>query len=512
MHNRSPFTLALCLISLVLPDARAGADDLLSQLSFKNSGIVRRDMQFEYKLQDCYYVELDNAWSNPWGSPFGKPIGGGSYPYLYRVDSAAGAKRLVPPPIGMRSAVPLGGLGAGTVELRADGSFHDWNIFNNSPGGGNKIQFDGAFLGLRVKSSDGKARAWALCTHPPQKLPAISEIEYSGAFPVSRLRFRDPDLPIKASLYAYSTLKIRDARASAAPAVIFTLVLTNPTAKPVEAALLFNLPNHIRGVVSAKNGLHIDRPGTEPTSGSMVVRCGDDSACSFAAGNDVPQIWKAFATDGRLGGLSASENARYGAIATNISLGPNETRSFDLVLAWHFPNRPHAGRRVGNYYTKLYRDADAVADTTMARLADIQRAVLQWQQLCFDNSLPAWLQDAMPNSVAMLAKTGIWLEDGRWRQWESFSCPTVDPMHIEFYRSLPYALLFPELEESILRGFASTRRSDGCITEHLGLAGRPMGDGDTRILGDCASTFILDTYKHYLWNGGRRCSIIFGPP
>ena len=33
-----------------------------------------------------------------------------------------------PPALGIRSAVPLGGLGAGSFELRGDGTFHEWTI------------------------------------------------------------------------------------------------------------------------------------------------------------------------------------------------------------------------------------------------------------------------------------------------------------------------------------------------------------------------------------------------
>ena len=48
----------------------------------------------------------------------------GASPYLYaRRDGT-----LEQPPLGMRSAVPLGGFGNGSVELRADGSFADWLI------------------------------------------------------------------------------------------------------------------------------------------------------------------------------------------------------------------------------------------------------------------------------------------------------------------------------------------------------------------------------------------------
>lgn len=44
------------------------------------------------------------------------------------------------PPSGMRSAVPLGGVSCGAVELRGDGSMHEWTIMNQSPGGSAKVR------------------------------------------------------------------------------------------------------------------------------------------------------------------------------------------------------------------------------------------------------------------------------------------------------------------------------------------------------------------------------------
>ena len=49
------------------------------------------------------------------------------------------------------------------------------------------------------------------------------------------------------------------------------------------------------------------------------------------------------------------------------------------------------------------------------------------QSLHFNNSLlPPWLQDGLVNSVSALYKTGMWLADARYRQFESFSCPQVN--------------------------------------------------------------------------------------
>ena len=164
----------------------------------------------------------------------------------------------------------------------------------------------------------------------------------------------------------------------------------------------------------------------------------------------------------------------------------------------------HAGQRVGNYYTKLYRGAADVAERVLSRLAENRQSILEWQRLCFDNSLPEWLQDALLNSVATMAKTGMWIEDGRWRQWESFSCSALEPVHIHFYRSLPYMLFFPQLSQSQFRGFASIQKPDGFINEDLGNSGRPIDNSQARDMGDCTSTFILGVYNHYLWTADRR--------
>jgi uncharacterized protein (DUF608 family) len=102
-----------------------------------------------------------------------------------------------------------------------------------------------------------------------------------------------------------------------------------------------------------------------------------------------------------------------------------------------------------------------------------------------------------------MAKTGMWFADGRWRQWESFSCPGVDPIHIHFYRVLPYAWWFKELRRSQMRGFQSQQREDGYIEENLvrgtDVLDKPIG----RNIGDACTTFILEAYQDYLWTGER---------
>lgn len=93
------------------------------------------------------------------------------------------------PPSGMRSAVPLGGLGTGSFELRADGTIHEWTIENQSPGGSaklNKGALNLAVFGVRIADGD-KSKASLLRIHAPHGYPGVESLSYSGSYPVSKL-------------------------------------------------------------------------------------------------------------------------------------------------------------------------------------------------------------------------------------------------------------------------------------------------------------------------------------
>jgi hypothetical protein len=147
------------------------------------------------------------------------------------------------PPTGVRNAVPLGGLGAGALELRGDGTFHELTFHGASPAGAAKYgaQPD-MLLGLRVPG--GAARA--LRTAPPAyAAPGVAALTYRGAYPVSRLDVEDDALAaagVAATLFAYHHLVPGDERASATPAAAFTLVVQNTGAAPAPVSFFFAVP------------------------------------------------------------------------------------------------------------------------------------------------------------------------------------------------------------------------------------------------------------------------------
>ena len=202
---------------------------------------------------------------------------------VYLFSNTSGAP--VPPPLGLRSAVPLGGVGAGALELRGDGSFHDVTIINQSPAGAAKFGVLADML-LAVRAGAGDARA--VRTQAPQQARGrgVAQITYSGSYPVSRLALADATLPAPldgAAVFAFSTLVPGDIAASATPAVAFSLAASNPTAAPQNVSFFLSLPfaavNDCYRNGSA-TGVVARLPGLQGGYAACLRACTANAACA----------------------------------------------------------------------------------------------------------------------------------------------------------------------------------------------------------------------------------------
>ena len=74
------------------------------------------------------------------------------------------------------------GISTGNIELRGDGKFHEWSIFNQHPAGAAKIQvIDDVFMGFRAAVQGHEPVSLVLQTHPSnQQLPPVESLNYHG--------------------------------------------------------------------------------------------------------------------------------------------------------------------------------------------------------------------------------------------------------------------------------------------------------------------------------------------
>ena len=178
--------------------------------------------------------------------------------HAYGAESESGTLR-IPSAMPMGSGAPLGGIGTGFVEIRADGCFHEWQIFNSGPWAMDTRSTTAPpppgpqylrYL-LRVKkASDEVAEVRRLYLRSDENnlysLPFVQDvqsIEYLAAYPMTGLRYIDSTIPVRVSALVFSPFIPGNARESATPGFHVVYTLENPGDEPVEVSLVGLLDN-----------------------------------------------------------------------------------------------------------------------------------------------------------------------------------------------------------------------------------------------------------------------------
>ena len=248
----------------------------------QHTGLARSSDEFRHVSFCTDFHESENVSSanNAWASGFDTPR-----PYLWHVQPNGSRTA---PPTGLRSAVPLGGLGSGSFEVRGDGSFHEWTLENASPAGQAKLPpaaLQDALFGVWVGGTAGTKFAKAVRTSPPPGIPAIESLGYNGLYPMSRLRLADAALPVEAELSMLSSFRIFDLNASNAPSASFVLNVHNPRSAAVDVALMLLLPFG-RNAETDRSGGDMSNAATAPNATMCLKRCAATTGCRAWAFND----------------------------------------------------------------------------------------------------------------------------------------------------------------------------------------------------------------------------------
>ena len=141
-----------------------------------------------------------------------------------------------------RIALPLGGIGTGTVSLGGRGDLRDWEVMNR-PGKGFVPVFAGAapFFALYAQRGTEPPVCRVLegpvdadqyegshgAPGPNLNLPRFRNASFATAYPFGRVVLSDPDVPLEVHLKAFNPLVPTDAEASSIPLASITVELRN---------------------------------------------------------------------------------------------------------------------------------------------------------------------------------------------------------------------------------------------------------------------------------------------
>lgn len=367
-----------------------------------------------------------------------------------------------------RIAMPVGGLGTGTVSLTGNGALQDWEIMSYPAKGFNAIIPKGppsnraAFFAINIQQENQKGQAFllegpvsdryydgergAIATN--HGLPRFSEATFQTAYPFGQVVLKDKGLPIEVTVGAFNPLIPGNVDDSSIPTAILSYKVKNISKKPITISLAGTIQNFIgfdgsRGkAIKNSNtfkeqnnikGIHYTSKGVDKKSyqwGTFSLTTNSKDQISYRT-NWIPQkwgdttldFWDDFTEDGLLEERpNYNADAPMGSLAVKTTLTPGEEKDICFFITWHFPNRPAWRNKkvnVGNFYTSKYKDAWDVAEKTVTRISELEAGTKTFVNTFLNSDIPQITKEASLFNLAHLrTQLGFRTKEGHFLGWE----------------------------------------------------------------------------------------------
>ncbi|CAF3975253.1 unnamed protein product [Adineta steineri] len=377
-------------------------------------------------------------------------------------------------------ALPLGGIGTGTVSLGGRGELRDWEIGNkpakkySTVTTGNDAPFFSIFVN-QPSTSTKITKALIGPVHPTEYLhyegracnnhglPRFEHASFDAAYPFGMVNLSDSKMPVQVCIKGFNPFIPTDAESSGIPIAILYYEVTNTTNETLDVSICGSMRNFVGQDGSkyfiagngdyvptgAKNNTNIYREDlagklkgiymnstkvdpNDPAWGTIALTTLVDSSnttnvtyrlssISNAWYHAILDFWDDFSADGTLHdkGQLIDDNPM-GSLAVKKQIQPHSTELFPFFITWNFPNRmAWSSTIVGNYYSTLYKDAWDVCIKTLPSLADLESTTLDFINLILASDYPGVLKEAALFNLATLrSQTVFRINDGHLMAWE----------------------------------------------------------------------------------------------
>lgn len=447
--------------------------------------------------------------------------------------------------------MPCGGIMAGQLYVRGDGTLANWWIANNAYNTGYGIDW--------LLNFDTPLGPWKVCYQTFEPMSYIDQgfkitvndghktvikelskkdfdnISFIGEYPIAYIDYatKKNDLPVKVTSTVYSPFIPLNAKESAFPATILKYKITNTSDSSVNVDLTGWLQNLV--CIDLKDKAY----GT--LRNKVVTGEGFQSVYMDLGLNNVNITNKPTTTDSLLlqyqideshpyfGNLSLTvfdpqavassditrENAIYsetelgkklnGSITSSMKLKQNESKEVIFVVSWYFPNRPlsYKGSEwnkplppnippIGNMYSNWFNSSLDVAKQLYCNYQRLEKETFLFHDTYYNQStLPYWLTQRILMPISTLAtETCQWWATDKFWAWEGVGSCEGTCTHVWGYAQA-MAALFPELERNLREktDYSISLRENGAILSR---------NGEHGVLIDGHASVILRMYREHL--------------
>jgi len=454
----------------------------------------------------------------PVSTPDSVPVSGET-PYASKELFATRPQRTFSGDTATQVAMPVGGIGAGCVCLNGYGGLQDFSIGNHPSTTALPEGYASSQAAFAILHAKGASPVTKLVEGPFPVLkifdqglqgegyrrggfegfPRFQKCVFQGEYPFGEAKISDSSIPLQVSLRAWNPFIPRDDTNSGIPCAILEYTLHNSSGRKVEYEFSYHL-SHLaagcgeeqsssRNTVIPERGVflhNVEKPNAEGYGSACLTVIGDKPLIKGmwlrSLGwefDSLSALWREVST----GTFTANDGSNEidtrgrngGSILLAGALSPGESRTYPIVIAWHFPNcyseagglplaeaQGDAGCRTfpegtsprwRPYYASVWSDAREVALYVQEHYASLRARTLAFKEALFSSTLPTYVLDAVSANLAILkSPTVLRLENGDLWGWEGCfpdgGCCHGSCTHVWNYAQA-FAHLYPQLERTL---------------------------------------------------------------
>ncbi len=281
-------------------------------------------------------------------------------------------------------AMPLGGIGAGSICLNGYGGLQDFSIRTRPettalPSAFSASSPEAAFAILHIKGATGTTKLIE-GPFPPFKIfdqglqgqglrrggfegfPRFAKCVFKGEYPLGEARLTDASVPIEVTITGWNPFIPLDDKNSGIPCVILDYTFHNASPRTVEYEFSYHL-SHLAPGCKPEMGSTVNT--TIPGKGVLLSNTEEANAESFGSAcltvighqprvkgmwlrspgwefDSLSALWREVSTGTFTTNEGSNEIDKAGRNGASIllegKLAPGESRTYPIVIAWHFPN------------------------------------------------------------------------------------------------------------------------------------------------------------------------------